>query len=97
KPDSKKIEKAIPDSQEIGNSDESEKLEALSAQLMGDLQVFPVPKTRLVTISYRHHDPKLAQQIVNTVAQTFIQNNLNYRTSSSQNTSSFLHKRVASL
>jgi capsular exopolysaccharide synthesis family protein len=86
----------LPDSPEI-QKQEDEKTEMLAGAILGSLQVSPVSKTRLVSISFRHHDPKMAEQVANAVAITFIKNNLTKRTGSSQNASNFLQKRLAEL
>lgn len=90
--------KTIPDATLTELSPEvDEEIEGLAGRLIGGLTVAPVTKTRLVRISYQHQDADLARKIVNTLADTFIQNNLKKRVGSSQNTSDFLQKRMAEL
>ena len=56
-----------------------------------------VRETRLIDISYRHTDPHLAAKIVNTIAQTFVDQNLEKKTETSGTTGSYLDKRIAEL
>jgi capsular exopolysaccharide synthesis family protein len=56
-----------------------------------------VRETRLIDITYRHADPHLAAKIVNNVADTFVQQNLDKKTDTSNNTASYLQKRIAEL
>ncbi|HYX29663.1 MAG TPA: polysaccharide biosynthesis tyrosine autokinase [Pyrinomonadaceae bacterium] len=56
-----------------------------------------VRETRLIDISYRHTDPHLAAKIVNTVAQTFVDQNLEKKTATSGSTGTYLQKRIAEL
>jgi capsular exopolysaccharide synthesis family protein len=56
-----------------------------------------VRETRLIDISFRHTDPRLAAKIVNTTADTFVLQNLEKKNESSGNTGSYLEKRIAEL
>ncbi|HNG92917.1 MAG TPA: polysaccharide biosynthesis tyrosine autokinase [Acidobacteriota bacterium] len=71
--------------------------EALVKELSDHLRVAPVPRTRLIKVTYQHTDPVLAAQIANSVAETYIKNNLNFRIRTSKNKSEFLQKRLADL
>lgn len=46
---------------------------------LGNLTVSPVKNSRIVNIYYEHEDPELAADIVNTLAEKFINMNLNRR------------------
>jgi len=56
-----------------------------------------VRETRLIDISYRHTDPHLAAKIVNNIADTFVQQNLEKKTDTSNATGTYLQKRIAEL
>ncbi len=83
---------------------EAERLSDYVDELQTTLSVEPVKETRLtvretrlIDISYRHTDPRLAAKIVNTIAQTFVDQNLEKKTETSGTTGSYLEKRIAEL
>jgi polysaccharide biosynthesis transport protein len=83
---------------------EAERLSDYVDNLQEILKVEPVKETRLtvretrlIDISYRHTDPHLAAKIVNTVAQTFVDQNLEKKTETSGTTGTYLLKRIAEL
>ena len=83
---------------------EAERLSDYVDDVLETLRVEPVKETRLtvretrlIDISYRHTDSHLAAKIVNTIAQTFVDDNLEKKTANSFNTSSYLEKRIAEL
>jgi succinoglycan biosynthesis transport protein ExoP len=83
---------------------EAERLSDYVEDLQTTLKVEPVKETRLtvretrlIDISYRHTDPRLAAKIVNTIAQTFVDENLAKKTETSGTTASYLQKRIAEL
>ena len=83
---------------------EAERLADYVDDLQGTLRVEPVKETRLtvretrlIDITYRHTEPHLAAKIVNTVADSFVYQNLEKKTETSSTTSSYLAKRIAEL
>jgi capsular exopolysaccharide synthesis family protein len=83
---------------------EAERLSDYVDALQETIRVEPVKETRLtvretrlIDISYRHTDPHLAARIVNTVADTFVDQNREKKTATSSTTSSYLEKRIAEL
>src|SRR5207244_1714382 len=69
---------------------EAERLSDYVDELQTSLKVEPVKEarltvreTRLIDISYRHTDPHLAAKIVNSVAETFVDQNLEKKIASS--------------
>jgi capsular exopolysaccharide synthesis family protein len=83
---------------------EAERLSDYVDALQSILSVEPVKETRLsvretrlIDISCRHTDPRLAAKIVNNVADTFLLQNLEKKTETSNSTSSYLGKRIAEL
>jgi polysaccharide biosynthesis transport protein len=73
------------------------RLEPYELTLAANLSVEPVVGTNLVTLKYSHSNPELAQRIVNTLADTFIYNNIERETSGTANASEKLAKKVAEL
>jgi len=83
---------------------EAERLAEYVDDLQETLRVEPVKEsrltvreTRLIDINYRHTDPRLAAKVVNTIAQTFVDQNLEKKTSTSGSTGTYLEKRIAEL
>jgi succinoglycan biosynthesis transport protein ExoP len=83
---------------------EAERLTDYVDELQNTLTVDPVKEsrltvreTRLIDISYKHTDPHLAAKIVNSVADTFVQQNLEKKTDTSSSTGTYLQKRIAEL
>src|SRR5260370_12409750 len=74
---------------------------AKSAGLVGafrdGLNVRIIPNSRLVQISYTHPDPRLAAEIVNTLAKTFIEENFKTKYESVTQTSEWLSTELADL
>jgi len=83
---------------------EAERLSDYVDDLLESLRVEPVKETRLtvretrlIDISYRHSDSHLAAKIVNTIADTFVLQNLTKKTENSKDTASYLQQRIAEL
>ncbi|HEV2765085.1 MAG TPA: polysaccharide biosynthesis tyrosine autokinase, partial [Pyrinomonadaceae bacterium] len=77
--------------------EEMEKLEPYEATLAANLSVEPVLGTNLVTLRYRHTSPELAQQVANTLAQTFVENNITREASGTENAAEKLSQKIAEL
>ena len=54
-------------------------------------------ETRLIEVSYTHHNPVLATKVANTLADTYVLQNLEQKVQSNASASDFLQKRVAEL
>lgn len=83
---------------------EAERLSDYVDDLQQTLDVEPVKETRLtvretrlIDISYRLSDPRLAAKIVNTIADTFVVENREKKNETSNTTGSYLEKRIAEL
>jgi polysaccharide biosynthesis transport protein len=85
---------------------EAERYTPLVKELLENLQVEPVVEkrmgygrdtTRLIEIKYKHPDPLLAAQIVNTMADVLARFNLERKGEKSLSTGDFLQKRIAEL
>ncbi|MBX7221279.1 MAG: polysaccharide biosynthesis tyrosine autokinase [Blastocatellia bacterium] len=74
-----------------------EELAPFTGVILNGMQTVPLTKTRLVRVTFRHHDPEMAQKVVNAMTDTFVTDNLQRRVSSSQSTSKFLQKRITEL
>jgi capsular exopolysaccharide synthesis family protein len=58
------------------------------------LDIEPLKRSRLIEISFESNDPKLAAQVVNTLADTYIQQNLEVRWDASQKASEWLSQQL---
>ena len=66
------------------------------AIIAGEL-VEPVPQTNLVRIRFIHSDPELAQKVSNTLAEVFVNNNLERSTMGSNKAEDLLAREIANL
>jgi len=73
------------------------KAAGLVGAFRGGLNVQIIPNSRLVQISYTHPDPRLAAEIVNTLAKTFIEENFKTKYESVTQTSEWLSTELADL
>src|ERR1044072_406437 len=75
--------------------EELEKLEPYEDAIIGNETISPIEKTILVVISYNHTNPELAQRISNTLADVFIQNNIERQEVGTSKASIALAKEIA--
>lgn len=61
------------------------------------LTVQVVPRTRVIEISYMHHDAQLAAEIANTLVKTFIEENFRTKYESTSQTADWLSKELSDL
>lgn len=78
-------------------SEQLAKLEPYEDALRGSLIVEPTEKTNLVELKFRHTDPQLAQAVVTTIAQTFINNDVQRETSGTQTQAGSLARQITDL
>ena len=52
-------------------------------------------ETRLIDLTFTHTDPQVAAKIINTIAETFVAQNLQRKSQANETTGEFLAKRVA--
>ena len=76
-------------------ADETASQSSAIDRLIGNLGVAPIRNSRLVDVSYQSTDPALATQIANALARNYIDQNLDYRFSATQDASDWLGQRVA--
>lgn len=77
------------------STEELAKLEPYEDTIVNSEVVEPVPQTNLVIIRYKHTDPELAQKIANTLAEVFVQNNVDRQESGTSKASQDLSKEIA--
>lgn len=63
-------------------------------RFLADLSVTPVRNSRLVDLHFRSKDPALAARVANTLARTYIQQNLEVRSASSKEASDWLASQL---
>ncbi|HEX4956202.1 MAG TPA: polysaccharide biosynthesis tyrosine autokinase [Thermoanaerobaculia bacterium] len=72
-------------------------LGALAGQLLGGLEVTPIPNTQLVVIAYRSRDPKLAAAVANGFADAFIDWGIETRTETVGAATDFLSTQISEI
>jgi polysaccharide biosynthesis transport protein len=72
-------------------------LEPYEDTIIGNETVEPIAATNLVKIKYRHTNPELAQKIANTLAEVFVNNNLERATIGSNKAEDLLANKIAEL
>ena len=73
------------------------KLEPYEDAIIAGEVVEPLANTNLVKIKFIHSDPELAQKIANTLAEVFVNNNLERATAGSSKAEDVLAKEIANL
>jgi succinoglycan biosynthesis transport protein ExoP len=73
---------------------EAQRLQAAQALLRKNLSASNIPNTRLIRISVRSPDPRLAQEITNSMSQAFIDRDLQSRRSEANAVLSFVSEQV---
>lgn len=63
----------------------------------GALAVNKIPRTRMIEIKFTSPDPKLAAQVVNTLASAYVENNFKARYESTMQASEWLQRQLADL
>ena len=63
----------------------------------GGLNVQLIPSTRLILVSYTHHDARFATEVANTLVKTFIEENFRTKYDSASQTSDWLSTELADL
>jgi succinoglycan biosynthesis transport protein ExoP len=72
-------------------------LEPYEDAIIGGESVEPVTSTNLVKIKFVHSDPELAQKVANTLAEVFVNNNLQRATAGSSKAEDVLAREIATL
>jgi succinoglycan biosynthesis transport protein ExoP len=80
----------VVDKLSLTNDDRYAKAADIVSAVLADVTIAPVRLSRLVDVKVEHSDPRRAQLIANTIAQTFIDENLKQKLNSSINALSWL-------
>ncbi len=72
-------------------------LSAAINEFKGSLRVNLSPNTRIIEVHYRSRDPQLAATVVNTLMQTYVENNFKARFDSTMQASDWLQKQLVDL
>ena len=70
--------------------------ENLKAEPVKEVRL-PIKETRLINISFSHPDRRVASNIVNAIADTFVLSNLERKTDANSSTSNILQERISEL
>ena len=76
---------------------DSARTSAALASFRGSLQVALVPNTRIIEIRYRSPDKNVAARVVNTLANTYVEQNFKTRFESTMQASDWLSKQLVDL
>lgn len=70
---------------------------ALLGGFKGNLRVTLSPNSRIIDVHYRSSDPQMAASVVNTLMQTYVENNLKARFESTMQASDWLQKQLVDM
>ena len=70
---------------------------AMVGGFKGNLRVSLSPNTRIIEVHYRSPDPQMAATVVNTLMQTYVENNFKARFESTMQASDWLQKQLVDL
>jgi succinoglycan biosynthesis transport protein ExoP len=70
---------------------------AMVGSFKGSLRVALVPNTRIIEVHYRSADPQKAANVVNTLMQTYVENNFKARFDSTMQASDWLQRQLVDL
>jgi succinoglycan biosynthesis transport protein ExoP len=76
---------------------DSARTSAALADFKGSLQVALVPNTRIIEVRYRSADKNIAARVVNTLANTYVEQNFKTRFESTMQASDWLSKQLVDL
>jgi capsular exopolysaccharide synthesis family protein len=76
---------------------ETDRLQPFVEMLQAQLTVKQLNDTRIIEVRYKHQDPEVAAKINNMIADTFVSQNLERKTETSNTAGDFLEKRIAEL
>jgi polysaccharide biosynthesis transport protein len=70
---------------------------AMLGGFKGNLRVMLSPNSRIIEVSYRSADPTMAANVVNTLMQTYVENNFKARFESTMQASDWLQKQLVDM
>ena len=73
------------------------KASSMISEFKGNLKVQLSPNTRIIEVHYRNPDPQMAANVVNTLMQTYVENNFKARFESTMQASDWLSKQLVDL
>ena len=73
------------------------RISAMVGGFKGNLRVALSPNTRIIEVHYRSPDPQMAANVVNTLMQTYVENNFKARFESTMQASDWLQKQLVDL
>jgi succinoglycan biosynthesis transport protein ExoP len=73
------------------------RVSAMVGSFKGSLRVALSPNTRIIEVHYRSPDPQMAANVVNTLMQTYVENNFKARFESTMQASDWLSKQLVDL
>src|SRR5579863_8843077 len=73
------------------------RVSAMVGSFKGSLRVALSPNTRIIEVHYRNPDPQMAANVVNTLMQTYVENNFKARFESTMQASDWLSKQLVDL
>jgi succinoglycan biosynthesis transport protein ExoP len=76
---------------------DSAHISSLVGGFKGGLRVALSPNTRIIEVHYRSADPQVAANVVNTLMQTYVENNFKSRFESTMQASDWLNKQLVDL
>jgi capsular exopolysaccharide synthesis family protein len=76
-------------------ADETSAQSLVVDEFLTNLDISPIRNSRLVDVRYRLSDPALASRIANTIADNYIEQNLEYKFTASKDASDWLAERLA--
>ena len=76
---------------------DSAHLSSVIGGFKGSLRVALSPNTRIIEVHYRSGDPQMAANVVNTLMQTYVENNFKSRFESTMQASDWLNKQLVDL
>jgi succinoglycan biosynthesis transport protein ExoP len=76
---------------------ETEHYEPYVTMLQSALTVKQLNETRIIEVRFKHQNPEIAEKINNMIADTFVVQNLERKTETSNTAGDFLQKRIAEL
>ncbi len=103
--DPARSDKGLLDTKRYDETDgNAEELAPFVGAIKRDLDVNPVrdnrtstKETRLIEVRFTHYDPNVAARVVNTIAETYVIQNLEQKIQTNASVGDFLQKRVAEL
>jgi polysaccharide biosynthesis transport protein len=89
--------KKLAENEKIKSQPPSDPYSGVADEILQSLGVTPIRETKLVRVSFIHHSPILATEVINTLAEEFINFSIEKRSANTQQASDFLRAQITSL